>query len=116
VSDERRASGSPDPHPELERILEAEREARGVVEAARAEAARIEEEARRAAAGRVEAARAACAARREEEHALTVERAEPKVARIRAEGHERCQAVATLAQRRAEAATEAALAALLGED
>jgi hypothetical protein len=102
-------------NPELERILDAEREARARVEAARSLAARIEEEARRLCAERIEAAHAACAARREDAHALTVERAEPEVARIRAEGRERCQGLVTAARRREEAALSAAEAALLGE-
>lgn len=105
----------PERRPELEQILEAEREGRTVVEVARAEAARIDEEARRAAAERLEAARAACAARRAEAHALTVERAEAEVVRIRAEAHERLQALATAAHRGADAAVDAAEAALLGE-
>jgi vacuolar-type H+-ATPase subunit H len=102
-------------NPELERILEAEREARAMVDAARAEAARIEEEARRLGAERIDAAHAACAARREDAHALTVERAEPEVARIRAEGRERCHDLVAAARRREEAALAAAEAALLGE-
>jgi vacuolar-type H+-ATPase subunit H len=103
-------------NPELERILEAERQARGTVEAARAEASRIEEEARRLAAERTESARAACAARREEARAVTVERAEPELARIRAEGNERCQRLAAAARQGMDAAVDAAEAALLGAE
>ena len=103
------------PNPELEGVLEAEREARASVEAARAEAARIQEEGRRLAAERLDAARAACTARREEAHAITVERAEPEVARIRADGRERCHGLIAAARRREGAAVDAAEAALLGE-
>ena len=102
--------------PELDQILEAERQGRTVAEEARAEAARIEEEARRLAAERLEAARMACAARRAEAHAVTVERAEAEVSRIRTEAHERCQGLAALARRGADAAADAAEAALLGEE
>jgi hypothetical protein len=106
--------GPAERNPELERILEGERRARAIVEAARAEASRIEEEARRLAAERIESARAACTARREEARAVTVERAEPDLARIRAEGNERCQRLAAEARQRVDAAVDAAEAALLG--
>jgi hypothetical protein len=44
-----------------------------------------------------------------------VERAEPEVARIRAEGRERCHELLAAARRREKAAVAAAEAALLGE-
>ena len=100
--------------PELVRILEAEREARSLVEAAEGEARAIDDAAQRRAAERLDAARAASAERRESARAERIEGAAREAARIRAEARADCERTTALAERRRDEAVEAVLATLLG--
>jgi hypothetical protein len=101
---------------ELARILEAETEARLRLERAEGEARRLEEEAQRLANERLAQAQRALVEQREAARQAVLERGEDQVRRLRSEAGGERERVAELEARRGDAAVEAALAALLGEE
>jgi vacuolar-type H+-ATPase subunit H len=103
-------------NPELARILEAETEARLRLERAEGEARRLEEEAQRLADERLAQAQRALVEQREAARQVVLERGEDQVRRLRSEARGERERVVELEARRGDAAVEAALAVLLGEE